>query len=86
MNWIKDANKIGRHETTYRGFRVYCTKEPEVNTCIEERDMGTYRVTDFIKGEFMAINSKGDKITGNYLEDIAYKIDFYEFDNSNQIK
>ena len=26
MGWVKEANKIGRYHTTYKGFRLYYTR------------------------------------------------------------
>lgn len=78
MSWVKDANKIGEYKTTYGGYRIYCIKQPQIVERIEERETGIYRITDFVRGEFLAINKDGDKIEGYYLEDIASKIDIQE--------
>lgn len=75
MSWMKEANKLGRYVMTYRCFRVYCTKEPETQEIIEDREDGQWRVTNFIKGEFVAIDKKGVVINGTGLESLGFDID-----------
>lgn len=76
MNWIKEANKIGKYHTTYNGFRIYITKQGSISESIEERSDGIYSVKKITTTEFIAIDKTGLKLTGSGLEDIGYKIDF----------
>jgi hypothetical protein len=75
MSWVKEANKLGRYSTTYHGFRIYCTKEPQVLTTEYEEEGSLWRRTDFIKGEMVAIDKTGCTFTAPYTEELAFKID-----------
>lgn len=75
MGWIKEANKIGKYQHTYGGFRIYCTQEPYETTGEIERDGKTYVVTEFHSGYFVAIDNTGCRIEGKNLEAIGVKID-----------
>lgn len=75
MSWVKDANKIGRYKDTYRGFRVYVTKESQIVETFFERDGSTYRRTDFIPGELVAIDRHGVTFTRPYYDHLAFDID-----------
>lgn len=79
MSWITKANKRGKYENTYRGFRIYCTKFPQVHEWFENRPDGKYRITEFIKGEFLAIDKTGTELTESNIEALAYKIDIELF-------
>lgn len=75
MSWIKEANKIGKYEQTYKGFRFYCTKEPEIKQETFEKDGERWNRTDFIKGDFVAIDKTGLRFEGHYFDELAWKID-----------
>ena len=75
MSWIKEANKIGKYERSYKGFRFYCTKEPEIISRIEERDGEQWRITDFMKGDFVAIDKTGLRFEAHHFDELAGKID-----------
>lgn len=77
MGWISESNKIGKYKTTYKGFRFYCTKESEVIESVVERDDGMYNKTEFIKGEYIAIDKSGQRIEGYYWY-IITKIDIID--------
>jgi hypothetical protein len=75
MSWVKEANKLGRYNTTYLGFRIYCIKEPQIRTSHYQREDGIYQRTDFIQGEMLAIDKTGTTFTAPYVENLAFKID-----------
>jgi hypothetical protein len=75
--WIKEANKIGKYVNTWGGFRIYRTKEGKINQRIETREDGVYRVTEFEKGWYVAVNKDGDIIECDSAEALCYKIDFH---------
>jgi hypothetical protein len=77
--WVKLANKIGRYSRSYEGFRIYCTKEPEIKQSIEERSDGTWRRTEFIKGWFVAIDKYGCRFEASSVDQLAFKIDIENF-------
>jgi len=74
MSWIKEANKIGKYDETRYGFRFYIIKEPSSIESIKEINGELYRCTDFIKGEYVAVDSTGLTFTG-WLWDIIPKIE-----------
>jgi hypothetical protein len=76
MGWLKQANKIGKYETTWNGFRIYLTKSETIKQYTEHREEGSFMVTDFGKREYVAVDKTGFKITDYSIEGIAYKIDF----------
>jgi len=76
MSWIKEANKIGKYERSYKGFRFYCTKEPEIKTYTEERNGERWQVTDIIKGDFIGIDKTGLRFEAHHFDELAGKIDF----------
>lgn len=75
MSWIKEANKIGRYETTYKGFRFYYTKEASMFHSIVEKDGALWNKTEIIKAELVAINKNGLTLEGNYIDEMAFRID-----------
>lgn len=75
MSWVKEANKLGRYNTSYKGFRIYCIKEPQIKTTHEQREDGIYQRTDFIPGEMLAIDKTGIRFEAPYVENLAFKID-----------
>lgn len=75
MTWVKEANKLGKYEETYDGFRIYVTKEPQVLESSFEEDGSTWLRTDFVPGEFVAIDRDGVTFTRRYLTEIYYDID-----------
>lgn len=75
MHWIKEANKLGKYDKTYQGFRIYCTKEPESIQRMEEREDGQWNVTDFIQGEYIAIDKTGLRYDGKFWDFIIPQID-----------
>lgn len=74
VGWIKEANKLGKYKTTYYSFRIYTVDEPTHTERIEEREDGTYNVTEFTKGDYIAIDKYGVTYKGWYWDIIA-KID-----------
>lgn len=74
MNWIKEANKSGNYKNTYEGFRIYTRVEPTSSECVKEINGEMFRVTDFTKGDYLAVDSTGLIFTGWYW-DIISKID-----------
>jgi len=75
MGWIKEANKLGRYEMTYQGFRIYCSKEPSTTDSKIEKPNGIYSVTEFHKGHFIAIDSTGSRFEASNIEVLGVKID-----------
>lgn len=71
MSWVKDANKIGRYDKTYLGFRIYVIVEPTSDTKIEERQDGKYSVTTFTSGHYKAVNRKGKMFEGKRWDVVA---------------
>lgn len=78
LNWIKKANQIGTYERSWKGYRIYCTKEPKITSKIVERIDGLYKQTDFEKGDFVAVNREGFVIIKHFMVDIAEEIDIRE--------
>lgn len=78
-SWLKKANRIGTYNRTYRKFRIYCTKEPEIKTSIVDRDGEEWRRTDFIPGWHVAIDKWGCRFEAAYITDLAVKIDIEIF-------
>jgi hypothetical protein len=76
MSWIKEANKIGKYERSHEGFRIYCTKEPEIKVTIEDRTDGQWRRTDFIKGWFVAIDKNGVRFENSSMTELWTKIEW----------
>lgn len=74
MSWIKEANKLGEYQSTYKGFRIYITEKGIVNDTMEDRADGTYNVITITPSKLIAINKNGVKIEGS-LEVIGMKID-----------
>src|SRR5262245_29252811 len=75
LSWMIYANKRGKYEHTYRGFRIYCVIEGTVNTHIENKSDGQWRVTEFKKGLYMAIDKFLTVLDADNMESLAYKID-----------
>ena len=74
IGWIKEANKLGKYKTTYKGFRIYTVKEV---TCIQDvvqREGQMYSRTSFTKGDYVAVDRYGVTYKGWYWNIIA-KID-----------
>lgn len=76
MSWIKEANKIGKYERSHEGFRIYCTKEPEIKVTTENREDGLWRRTDFIKGWFVAIDKNGVKFENSSMSELWTRIEW----------
>ncbi len=74
VGWVREANKLGKYKKTYNGFRIYILVEPTHSERIEEREDGAYRVTEFTKGDYIAIDKYGVTYKGWYWDVIA-KID-----------
>lgn len=74
--WIKIVNRLGRYERSYEGFRIYCTKEPEIRQSIEQREDGQWRITEFIKGWFVAIDKYGVRFEASSIDQLTFKIDW----------
>lgn len=75
MSWITEANRFGRYEQTYCGFRIYWTKEPSHTTRIEIRNGEKFEVTDLYKGDLVAIDKTGAIIKDHWIDRIGEKID-----------
>ena len=75
MSWIKQANKIGKYESTRMGFRIYWKKEPTHKSYPHVRNGVEGIRTDFIKGELVAIDKTGLRIEEDSLGSIGFKID-----------
>lgn len=76
MSWIKDANKIGVYLMTYKGFRLYETKAPTHSERFEDREDGRYLITEFEKGEAVAIDKTGEVVHGTGRLTLCEKIDY----------
>lgn len=76
MGWVYEANKIGRYDMTYQGFRLYWTKEPSWTERTETRDDGEYKITDLHKGDLVAVDKTGCRFEGHFVDQIAAKIDW----------
>lgn len=74
VGWIKEANKLGKYRNSYKGFRIYTVVEPTHSERIEERQDGSYRITEFTKGDYIAIDKYGVTYKG-WLWDVIAKID-----------
>lgn len=78
MGWVKDANRKYKHYVeTRHGFRIYRTKFAQRHTYIEERPDGPCRVTDFVKGRYVAINRDGLAFTRATMTELWWDIDIY---------
>jgi hypothetical protein len=75
VSWVKEANKLGEYRTTYKGFRIYCTLKPEAKSRIEKRNLQTFRVTEFTKGKYVAIDKSGATLEGDSVDGLGYAID-----------
>jgi hypothetical protein len=75
MTWIKQANKIGKYRSTYKGFRIYCTKQSRIVVRIEKREDGLYRITQIIPGWLVAVDKTGSRFEGADITSVAFKID-----------
>jgi len=78
MSWIKEANKIGKYETSYKGFRLYCTKEPEIIQSVVTIDGEQYNRTELIKGWFVAIDKTKLRFEANNIQELSFKIEVEE--------
>ena len=74
MNWIKEANKLGRYHRTYEGFRFYCTKESELKQFQVEKDGKIYDGEELTLREYIAIDKTELIYKGTYWMIIS-KID-----------
>lgn len=72
--WVKEANKLGKYSKTYYGFRIYTVKPADTKVTFENREDGVWRRTDFLPGEYIAIDKYGVRYEGKYWDVIA-KID-----------
>lgn len=80
MSWVKEANqKYKRYHESRRGFRVYMLKRPARHSYIEDREDGKYRITNFIKGEWLAINKEGIVFRRDNRLDLCDDIEFFHF-------
>lgn len=75
MSWVKEANKLGKYLQTYKGFRVYETKAATHSERFEDRPDGRFRITEFEKGEAVAIDKTGEVVHGSGIRTIGEKID-----------
>jgi|GEM_PF-6355852 len=75
MSWITEANRFGRYEQTYCGFRIYWTKEASHTTRIEVRNGEKFEVTDLHRGDLVAIDKTGAIIKDHWIDRIGEKID-----------
>lgn len=74
MGWIKEANKKGRYERTYEGFRIYVVVEPTSTESIVEKDGELWNSVKFTRGDYYATDSTGLTYTG-WRWDVIGKID-----------
>jgi len=74
MGWVKEANKKGKYDRTYEGFRINIIKEPTSSESLKEINGEMYRETSFTKGEYFATDSTGLVFNG-WIWDIISKID-----------
>lgn len=82
MSWVKDANKLGKYEGTYYGFRVYMTKKPRHIQSTEVRHGVPVNRTELLPGHWIAINKDGYKIEYHYLDTLLFKCSWHTFGNS----
>lgn len=80
MGWIKKANKLGVYETTYEGFRIYRTRPSQWVETTEQRADGLYRVQTLIRGQWLAINRKGQRLAADNIERLGWEIDIFNLD------
>ncbi len=79
--WIKEANKLGRFSRTYKGFRIYITKEGSMKEAEFERDGEMWRRTDIEPPLFAAMDKYGVLYQGRY-ESVIWEIDVDVFQQS----
>lgn len=75
MSWVKEANKLGKYLQTYKGFRLYEIKAATHSERFEDRPNGRYRITEFEKGEAVAIDKTGEVVHGSGILTLSEKID-----------
>ena len=74
MDWLIEANKLGKYYGTKKGFRIYITKPGYVDEEFFERDGDKYRSTTFHSNHYTAIDKDGNILQGVGIEDIGTKI------------
>jgi protocatechuate 3,4-dioxygenase beta subunit len=71
MSWIKQANKIGKYNSTYKGYRIYLKKQGSVT--VEEN--GEYMTTHIVPNTYAAMNKAGTYLEGSGMNGIGEAID-----------
>lgn len=82
MTWIKAANrkfKASRYRETRRGFRIYTVRASQRHEYFEQRGGQLWRITDFIHGEFIAVNKEGLLFRRQFVTDLWQDIDIYHY-------
>lgn len=75
MSWISEANKLGKYDTTHRGFRIYVVKEGSfTESYFQNEKLELIHQVDFHNSERIAIDKNGVRFDGN-LHEIYFKID-----------
>lgn len=80
MGWIKDANKIGEYQYSYKGFRFYLIKKGMcISYCYKNEEGNVVTVTDIEYDRFTIVDKTGYKFEDVLAGDAIWcKIDWIE--------